>query len=524
MAAGNPDVIIAGGGIAGLGLATQLIEQNPELKITLLERSRFPVNNVTAKVGESTVEIGSRYLSHTLGLKDHFASQHLQKFGLRCFFGSPQTDFSQQDELGVSRRFDLPTFQIERGLVENHLQQRLLAQGVTVLDGVDIESVELGQGTQQARFKDQHGQHQTLHSRWLIDAAGRQALVKNSLGLHKPSHHRGNAIWFRVDKTIKIDDWSNQTHWHDKIASCGQRWLSTNHLMGPGYWAWVIPLGSGATSIGLVMDDIAYEQAAISNYNEALAWLDQHQPHLAAALSDAKVLDFVNVRDYSYGCDKLFSSDGWALTGEAGVFADPFYSPGADFIALGNDIISHIISQQSNGQAINRDCNVLEFFFTNFFDNTVSVYRQQYGGFGDRQMMSVKLAWDYAFYWGVLVLLYYKNAVTSVQTIKRFIPDLQHVISLNQTMQALFRERAQQRRILTPQGMFIDQYELPVLHEIIGQLTDESLPLEQALPNSRRCLEQLMTYFTDMLSSNPTKAISDGERALLADYRHQVLA
>ena len=274
----------------------------------------------------------------------------------------------------------------------------------------------------------------------------------------------------------------------------------------------------------MVMDDQAFTEANITDYPAALSWLEQHHPTLADALSNAKPLDFVSLRDYSYDCEKLFSNDGWAITGEAGVFADPFYSPGADFIALGNDITSHLIGQQLQGKAINRASNVLEFFFTNFFSNTLSVYQGQYGGFGDRKMMAIKLTWDYAFYWGVLVLLYYKNAVTSVPTIKRFIADLQHVIGLNQTMQAQFRARAQQRLVLEPQGMLIDQYQLPVLHEIIGQLADDNLPLEKALPNSRLRLEQLMGFFSDMLSESPSTSICEQERALLADYRRYVLA
>ena len=524
MSAVTSDVIIAGGGIAGLGLAQQLIQQNPELNIVLLERNRFPVPNVTAKVGESTVEIGSRYLSHTLGLQEHFASHHLQKFGLRCFFGKPQQDFSQQDELGVSQRFDLPTFQIERGLVENHLQLSLQSQGVTILDGVSIEQIQLSPGTQQVSYVDQNQQPQQLTGRWLVDTAGRRGLIKNTLQLHKPTSHKGNAIWFRVDKTIKIDSWSQDSHWRVKIVENGQRWLSTNHLMGPGYWVWIIPLGSGATSIGLVMDDQAFDQANIANYQSAVSWLSHNHPPLADALADAKLLDFVTLRDYSYDCQQLFSNDGWAITGEAGVFADPFYSPGADFIALGNDITSHLIGQQLKGEPITRASHVLQFFFTNFFSNTLSVYQGQYGGFGDRKMMAIKLTWDYAFYWGVLVLLYYKNAVTCVPTIKRFIPDLQHVIGLNQKMQARFRQRAEQRLVLEPQGMLIDQYRLPVLHEIIGQLTDQDLTLEQALPNSRRLLEQLEPILGDMLSTTSATGIGESERSLLADYRHYVMA
>lgn len=523
MAADSADVVIAGGGMAGLGLATQLIKGNPELNIVVVERNRFPVPDVTAKVGESTVEIGSRYLSHTLDLKQHFGEKHLQKFGLRCFFGGPQADFSGQDELGVSQRFALPTFQVERGVVENFLHDRLVAQGVRIVDGVSVDSLQLGSEQQQISVSGPSGNQQTFRSRWLVDTAGRRALIKSHLNLAKASPHRGNAIWFRVDKSIKIDDWSSNSDWRQRMQLEGKRWLSTNHLMGPGYWVWIIPLGSGATSIGLVMDDQAFAAADVDNYEAALRWFDRQHPCLAGALSDAKLLDFVVLRDYSYDSQKLFSSDGWAVAGEAGVFADPFYSPGADFIALANEIINHLILKERQGANIRRETNVLEFFFTNFFANTISVYTGQYGGFGDRKMMALKLVWDYTFYWGVLVLLYYKGAVTDVDTIRRFNKELQEAITANQTMQAQFRARAAQRRVLSPAGAFIDQYQLPVLHRVINQLADENITLAQALPASLSYLQQLAIYFTDMLKDDASTTISDAERELLGNYRHCVL-
>lgn len=520
----NSDVVIAGGGLAGLGLATQLINQNPNLNIVVLERNRFPVPDVTAKVGESTVEIGSRYLTHTLGLSNHFQSEHLQKFGLRCFFGAPQTDFSQQDELGVSQRFNLPTFQIARGRVENHLHDQLLAKGVRIDDGVSVAQIDVGDNQKSVAVNTEEGASRNYRSRWLIDTAGRRGLLKSHLNLAKASPHKGNAIWFRVDKTIQIDNWSNASPWQQRVQLKGKRWLSTNHLMGPGYWVWIIPLGGGATSIGMVMDDQAFASANVSHYPDAVRWLAKHHPNLAAELTQANVLDFVPLSDYSYDCQQLFSNNGWAITGEAGVFADPFYSPGADFIALGNEIIAHLIKEEYNGQPISRQCRVLELFFTNFFSNTLSVYNEQYGGFGDRKMMAIKLTWDYTFYWGVLVLLYFKGAVTDISAIRRISPELQKVMELNQSMQALFRQRAAQRRILQAQGMFIDQYKIPVLHEVIHQLTDESLSLDSGLLNSRTRLEQLTRLLTEMMLDDAPKAISDEEREILGDFRQFVLA
>ena len=141
----STDVIILGGGLAGLTLAYQLKISQPNLQVLVVERNTFPVPEKTAKVGESTVEIGSHYLKHTLGLKQHFDERHLRKHGLRCFFGSPQNDFSQQDELGVSELFGLPSYQIDRGAIENYLQQSLLELGVTILDGATLADFPLSQ-------------------------------------------------------------------------------------------------------------------------------------------------------------------------------------------------------------------------------------------------------------------------------------------------------------------------------------------------------------------------------------------
>ena len=138
------DVVIAGGGLAGLSLAHQLKTQHNGLDIIVLEKNTFPVPEAVAKVGESTVEIGSHYLTDTIGLREHFANNHLRKFGLRCFFGNSDADFADQDELGVSQSFAIPTFQIDRGVIENHLARTVTDMGVRLLDGVAIQSIDVG--------------------------------------------------------------------------------------------------------------------------------------------------------------------------------------------------------------------------------------------------------------------------------------------------------------------------------------------------------------------------------------------
>jgi len=299
------------------------------------------------------------------------------------------------DELGVSQLFGIPTYQIDRGAIENHLQQSINNRGVEVLDGVTTKSIDISDDKKTLIVDGPQGS-QTYQSRWIVDAAGRQALIKNKLGLAQKNQHKGNALWFRIDRQIKLDEWSDNTQWHDRIKQPNTRWLSTNHLMGPGYWVWVIPLDNGATSIGVVLDDTAFAAGDFSTVDTAKAWLAENQPRCAQAIDGAPVLDYVVIKDYSHSCQQLFSEQGWDITGESGVFADPFYSPGSDFIAFNNTFINQLVCDSFDGEDIRLKSRLYETINQSFFSNTLSLYQGQYGGFGDRRMMSLKLVWDYA--------------------------------------------------------------------------------------------------------------------------------
>ena len=97
------DVIVIGGGLAGLTLALQLRQRLPELQVLVLERRQHPVPEAAHKVGESSVEIGAHYFENVLGLRAHLAEAQLSKFGFRFFFSDGRRDIDAVTEIGVSR-------------------------------------------------------------------------------------------------------------------------------------------------------------------------------------------------------------------------------------------------------------------------------------------------------------------------------------------------------------------------------------------------------------------------------------
>ena len=275
----NTDVVIIGGGLAGLTLALQLRARLPALAITVIERNTLPLPEAAHKVGESTVEIGAHYLDTVLGLDSHLRARQLRKFGFRFFFSDRRDDIDAVTELGASNYLHTPGYQIDRGILENFLCERVRAQGIRLITGATVREISLADdGPHRVRFADDT-EHE-LTADWLVDASGRAGLLRQQLDLKVDNGHHVNAAWFRLSTRVEIDDWSGDASWHARCFA-RERWLSTNHLVGPGYWVWLIPLSSGSHSIGIVADEALHPLRTYNSFERALDWLRTHQPKLA---------------------------------------------------------------------------------------------------------------------------------------------------------------------------------------------------------------------------------------------------
>jgi flavin-dependent dehydrogenase len=488
------DVVIIGGGMAGLTLALQLRQENPDIDIRVLERSALPPPHATHKVGESTVEIGSWYLDRTLGLGDLLERRQLRKFGLRFFFGGGAIDdLSQADELGASRLLPVRSFQLDRGILESDLADLAAERGIRVTPRATVRRVEedAAAGGWRVEYRLDGGDAR-IGCRWVVDASSRSSILKRRFDLALESPHKINAVWFRIEGPIDIDGMSTDAAWHGRVTGMARR-MSTNHFMGRGYWIWFIPLPGERTSVGIVSDPQIHSFENFRSYGACLDWLDREQPLCAQALRayGETPMDFRYLCGFSHDCKRLWSGEGWALTGEAGLFADPFYSPGADFIAMSNTFLTRIVSESLRDRNVRVPTLVYEQIYKSFYATSMALYQDQYPGFGDSRMMVLKSTWDYAYYWSVLALLFVTGGMTNLDTMRRVEPTLVGVQKMHREMQAEFREMAARAEQSPGRGRFFDQRAIPILLQLNGELEDEPGDIAARIVNNAERLERL---------------------------------
>jgi flavin-dependent dehydrogenase len=470
------DVAILGGGLAGLTLAIQLKSARPDTSVVVFEKREGPAPLAAFKVGESTVPCGAHYFSEVVGMQEHLLADQLKKCGLRYFLpANGNRDITKRLEMGPPAFPPHDNFQLDRGLFENELAARAREVGVDVAQGARVGEVDLSEPHKLTY--QQFGREATAEARWVVDASGRASLIKRKLGLETDAGHHINSAWIRLRGGLDIEDWGSQDEaWMARMSAPGIRKFSTNHLMGEGYWVWMIPLSSGPISIGICADPRIHPFETMSEFGPWLDWMREHEPPLAAAVEERvdDVEDFLRVEDFAYGVKQAYSNDRWSLVGEAGAFADPFYSPGSDFIGFGNTFTTDLIVHDLDGEDISELVDYYNDRYQALFEYVMNRYRDTYPVFGNAGVTFALLGWDFYLNHIGIVLLFVKNKFTDIEFMKSVQPDTDRIAELNARMHQLFRDWNEIEQFDTVRvGVFAVLLE--GLTDLVKDFTDEEL-------------------------------------------------
>lgn len=331
----SADVIVIGGGPAGSATATMLARKG--WQVIVMEREQFPRDHV----GESLLPASIPILEELGALPAVESAGFLHKYGATMVWGSGDAPWSWYFK-ETSQRYP-HSYQVWRPQFDKILLDNAKAQGVTVLEGHQVTEVIFdGEEAIGVEFTNVDGVPGEAQCRFIVDASGQSTLI---------SRNRNSKKWDPFFQNLAVYAYFTGAK---PLPEPDQ-----NNIFIESYrygWLWSIPLHTGRTSVGVVVDSQTGQEGIQQNGAKAFleAQLAQSN-HTRAMLENANIDSEPNVvMDWSYTAEKLYGP-GYILTGDAACFVDPLFSSGVHLALMSGILAAAYVTTALNNPTMVED-------------------------------------------------------------------------------------------------------------------------------------------------------------------------
>jgi flavin-dependent dehydrogenase len=508
------DIVILGGGMAGLSLARHLLlqEKMGDRRILLVERlAELPPQR--QKVGESTVQLAGYYFSKVLDLEEYLLHDQFMKYNLRFYWptaGRDNRGLEDYSQTYIRDFSNIASYQLDRNTFEAELLRRNrqdprfeIALGAS---NVKAELAEEAGGLHTVHFDTVPGDPKSqgeksprqLTAGWVVDATGRGRLLARRGALTRKSEVSHGSVFLWVEGLINVEKLTDRSP--DAVRLSPDRaitghlpfWLATNHFTGEGFWLWVIPL-RGQTSLGLVYDRATFPVEEVASAEKLVEWICRRFPLFARDLPHRKVTGWGGYRDFAHDCEATISIRQWAMTGEAGRFTDPLYSPGSDLIALHNTLIADAILTEDPYE-LRAKVRQSEGMMRAFYGAYLPSYIQSYDALGDPETFTLKYTWELSVYFSFYVFPFINDLFTDRRFGATFLSRFARLGPINHAMQGFlsgYFQWKKQRGLVARERVLHDFKAVGPLHTAAETFYQVGLDTDGARRELERQLENL---------------------------------
>ncbi|MEJ7809204.1 MAG: NAD(P)/FAD-dependent oxidoreductase [Gemmatimonadaceae bacterium] len=216
------DILVVGGGPAGLVAAREAARANPELEVVLVERDR--AIGAPVRCGEG---VGSRGLEEFVALDN---ADFIARRITRVIFRAPDGSEVRVAEGDVG-------YVLDRTRFERRLAAEAGAAGATILVGTEATGMRRTNDRWQVALRGV-GRDETITARLVVGADGVEAMVGRWAGLDTrvPARDMESCAQYVVSN-IAFDPDAIYLHFGQRVA--------------PGGYAWVFPKEAGVANVGL---------------------------------------------------------------------------------------------------------------------------------------------------------------------------------------------------------------------------------------------------------------------------------
>ena len=393
------DVVIFGGAFSGSALGLLLKRARPETRVLIVEKSEA----FDRKVGESTSEVAGCFLTRVLGLSHYLACEHFQKHGLRMWFTTPENDCPNCcSEIGPNSQARFPTYQLDRSLLDQHMLEMARSEGCEVLRPATIKSFELNGAGKNVVVLKHAGETRTIRAGWVADCSGKATLIARQRGTWKKlEDHPVHSMWVRYSNVMTLDSHEARVKAPSlKDGPSVARASATNHLMGRGWWSWIIPLSNGDFSAGVTWDERLFTPPAEGPIGERLKQHLVSHPIGKLMFENAEAIEN-DARIYKHlpYYSTEVCGDGWILAGDAAGFMDPLYSQGLDYCAHATYCAHNIILKALDGECVKMALAHHNEIYPQSYQRWFhGLYKNKYQYLGDADLMHAAFLMDIAAY------------------------------------------------------------------------------------------------------------------------------
>jgi 2-polyprenyl-6-methoxyphenol hydroxylase-like FAD-dependent oxidoreductase len=528
------DVLIIGGGLAGLALARQLLISSDK-KILLVDRRELPPTR--QKVGEATVQMSGYYYARVLQMEEHLLRRHYMKYNLRFLWrregeGAQPDCYYDYHQSYIRKLSNIATYQLDRNAFEAELlrvnrEHPNFTFEPSVRD-LDVTLSEDGAGPDAPhtfRFADAAGAPVAGTADWVVDASGRGKFLKRRLGLERKSPVRHGTTFCWVDGLVDIEQLSplspkeQRIHPHRSALGHTPAFLATNHFCGEGFWFWTIPL-HGITSLGLVYDNTLVPREEVGTPEKMIDWVCRRFPLFERDLRQRKIVDQSGFVDFAFDSAQTLSPRRWALCGEACRFADPLYSPGGDLISLYNTLICDAILTE-NRERLPEKVRLYEQLARSIYEAYLPSYAVSYETLGDQECFSLRYVWELSIYFGFYVFPFINDLFTDPTFAVGFLRRFSKLGPINRGLHhflvGYYRWKKQRPLEPTTEPTYFEFMELGHLQAAEQCFYKVGVGSEEA----RRVLDEQLTNFEELarwIVAHVTAAVTGDPRAWSHDF------
>jgi flavin-dependent dehydrogenase len=299
-------------------------------QVTVLEREKFPRDHV----GESLLPASIPVLEELGALPAVESAGFLPKYGATMVWGSGDAPWSWYFK-ETSQRYP-HSYQVWRPQFDQILLDNAKAQGVTVLEGHHVTEVIFDGGEAVGvEFTSANGETGEGQARFIVDASGQSTLLARHLESKEWDPFFQNLAvyaYFTGAKPLPEPDQNNIF-----IESYRYGWL------------WTIPLHTGRSSVGVVVDSKTGQEGIQQNGAKAFLEAQLAQSSLTRAMLENAKMDSepAVVMDWSYTAGKMYGP-GYILAGDAACFVDPLFSSGVHLALMSGVLAAAYVTTALN--------------------------------------------------------------------------------------------------------------------------------------------------------------------------------